>query len=264
MQEFKILGHIDLPERKIRPEEYRELLKGKMTEISHEVNEQFGCDFLDENGSILMAESDTLEEDKKTVSDLEENWAREQHKTVLEWRWARDKNTATITEMAITLVFHRMLKDRFIVARAATIDDYENGADNVLIDKETGAVVCGFDEVYDGEGNKDEKTKEALSDGGTSLKYGATIIDGQIVRKKLNSIPTFYISLTKTDLDKLLKDLKSSNEPTETEKNIVLQMITSLEKQYSEAKEIANGLKLLKNLDSFAESLEIIKNQINK
>lgn len=266
MQEFKIIGHIDLPEKKIRPEEYRDFLEKKMGGISREVNKQFGCEFLDNKGCILMSGN---EADEKFVNDLEENWASRQYKTVEEWRQSKDKNPATITEMAVTTTLHRLLGNRFIVARASAYDDYKHHVDNVLIDKETGAVVCGFDEVLGFEGDdggevKGKKTQDILADGGSSLKYGATIEDGKIVKKELNSIPTFYLSLSKEELASLLKDIKTSNEPTENEKNIVIKMITSLENQYEDAQKNANGLKLIKNLDKFAESLSVIQEQINK
>lgn len=269
MQEFKILGCIDLPEKKIRPEEYRNLLEEKMNRISREVNEQFECELLNEQGNIIMAESETLEADEKLVDDLEEEWASRQYKTVDEWRQAKDKNPATITEMAVTATLHRLLGNRFIVARASTFDDYKHGIDNVLIDKKTGAIVCGFDEVLGYSGNdggvvKNKKTQEVLSDGGSSLKYGATIEEGKLKRKALDSIPTFYLSLSKEELANLLKDIKASSNPTENERNLATKMIASLENQYEDAKKIANGLKLIKNLDKFAESLDIIREQINK
>jgi len=269
MQEFKIIGHIELPEKKLRPEEYRGLLENKMAEISNEVNEQFAYKFLDKSGNILMAEHPDLVADQNFVTSLEENWAREQYKTIDEWRESKEKNPATITEMTVTLVLHRLLRDRFIVARASSFDDYKYGVDNVLIDKETGAVVCGFDEVLgftgdDGGTKKDEKIKKSLAHGGTSLKYGATIKDGQIARQELKNIPTFYLSLSKEDLGALLKDLKANSEPTENEKHLALKMLNSLDKQYSEAKEIAVNEVLRENLDKFAGSLETIKQQINK
>lgn len=268
MQEFKIIGHIELPEKKIKPESYRGFLEDKMLEIGNEVNEEFSYNLIDHQGSIKMADTETSESDKKAVIDLETKWAAEQHKTLAEWRYSKDKNPSNITEMAVTLVLHRLLKNRFIVARASAYDDYHYGVDNVLIDKETGAVVCGFDEVLGYEGDdgaeiKDAKTKKILARGGTSLKYGATIEAGQIKRQELKNIPTFFLSLSKAELDILLKDLQSSNQPTNNEKNLALKMLTSLDKQYSEAKEIAVHETLQANLDKFAGSLEVIKQQIN-
>lgn len=269
MQEFKIIGHIDLPERKVRPEEYINFLETQMRDMQSSVNEEFKCHLLDEENKISIEGGPDTETDQKFISDIETNWATLERKTVEEWRKSKDRNPSTIAELAITLVLHKLLGNRFIVARASTFDDYKHHVDNVLIDKETGAVVCGFDEVLgftgdDGGEKKDKKIKENLSRGGTSLKYGATIVDGKVERKSLENIPTFFLSLSKEELNTLLADLKSNKLPTETEKKIVLKMIASLENQYDEAKKIAVNNNLNKNLDKFAASLEIIKNQINQ
>lgn len=269
MQEFKIIGHIDLPERKIRPEEYRNFLETQMSDMQSSVNEEFKYHLLDEENKISIEGGPDTELDQKFISDLETNWAIQERKTVEEWRKSKDRNPSTIAELAITLVLHKLLGDRFIVARASTFDDYKHHVDNVLIDKETGAVVCGFDEVLgftgdDGGEKKDKKIKENLSRGGTSLKYGATIVDGKVERKSLENIPTFFLSLSKEELNSLLVDLKSNKLPTEAEKKIVLKMIASLENQYDDAKKIAINHNLNKNLEKFAASLEIIKNQINQ
>jgi hypothetical protein len=269
MSELKILGYINLPEKKIRPEEYRGFLEDKMSGVGKEVNEQFEHKLLDSSGSIIMSENSDLENDLKFVDDLENNWAREQHKTVAEWRESKKKNSSTITEMAVTLSLHRLLQERFIVARSSSYDDYKYGVDNVLIDKETGAVVCGFDEVLGHEGDdggekKKEKIEKILSRGGASLKYGATIEDGKIQRKELKNIPTFYLSLSKLELDNLLKDLKTNGRPTENERQIALKMIHSLEIQYAQAQENDYHPALKANLESFAKSLETIKEELNK
>ena len=271
MSEFnlKIIGKIELPEKKPRPEDYRGLLETKMFDIGNQVNKEFACDLLDSKASILMAGSSSLESDKKFVSDLENKWASEQRKTVDDWHKSKDRNPATIAEMAVTVVLHKLLGERFIVARSSTFDDYKYGVDNVLIDKETGAVVCGFDEVLGFEGDdggekKNKKIKETLSHGGTSLKYGATILDGQIKRQNLENIPTFFLSLSKDELNTLLLDLKINPSSTENEKKLILKMVTSLENQAEEAKKIVLNYNLQKNLEKFATSIEIIKKQINQ
>jgi len=269
MQEFKIIGKIELPEKKIKPEEYREFLEHKLADNGREVNEELGEDFLDEKGTILMSGGLELENDQQFVADLENNWAREQHKTVGEWRQSKDRNPATIAEMAVTASLHRLLKERFIVARASVYDDYRYGIDNVLIDKETGAVVCGLDEVLghdgdDGASKKEEKIKKILAKGGASLKYGATINNGKLERQSLKNIPTFYLSLSKEELDNLLKDLKGSAEATEREKDLALKIISSLERQAESNKMEIKNEDLALNFEKFSTSLEIIKKQINK
>lgn len=268
MQEFKILGHIDLPEKKIRPEEYRNFLETKMKEVGDGVNEKITHQLLDESGSIFMSGEDA-NKDLQFVNNLESNWAREQHKTIEDWCLAKEKNPATITEMAVTLSLHRLLENRFIVARASSYDDYVNHVDNVLIDKETGAVVCGFDEVLghdgdDGGEKKREKINKILNHGGASLKYGATITNGEIERKELKNIPTFFLSLSKVELDNLLKDLKLSSSPTNNERQLAFKMLASLESQYENIadRDYHPGLKA--NLLAFSDSLNIIKEELNK
>jgi len=267
-QEFKIVGHINLPEKRIRPEEYQNFLEAEMQKVQTGINEEFKCDLLDEENKISMEGAVGAEADKKFVAGRELEWSSLERKTVAEWQRSKNKNPSTIAEMAITLVLHRLLGNRFIVARASTFDDYRHHVDNVLIDKETGAVVCGFDEVLgftgdDGSAKKDKKIKENLARGGTSLKYGATIVNGQIERKSLENIPTFFLSLSKEELSKLLIDLKTNQVPTDNEKQIVLKMVASLENQSVEAEKISINYKLKENLAKFNDSLKVIKNQIN-
>jgi len=269
MQEFKIVGHIDLPEKKIRPEDFRSLLESEMSIIKNEVNEEVKCNFLNDKACIEMAENPDLAKDKKFVSDLENEWAEFLHKTPEEWRYSKDKNPASITEMVVTLILHRLLKERFIVARASSYDDYKHHVDNVLIDKKTGAVVCGFDEVIgykgdDGGDKKDEKIKKILSYGGTSLKYGATIVDGKIKRQEFKNIPTFFLSLSKEELNSLLIDLKAKKPTSENGKILAHKLLSSLDEQYLEAKGVAVNQALKENLDKFADSLEVIRSLVNK
>jgi len=265
---LNILGKIDLPKIDPRPEEFRELLEGKMRGIKQEVNEFYEYEFLDDAAKVKMEGAD-LEADNKFVAERERTWAGEHHQSVDEWRKGRDKNPATITEMAVTLILHKWLGEDFVIARACSYDDYKYGVDNVLIDKKTGVAVCGFDEVLgftgdDGGEKKDKKIKDAILNGGSSLKYGATIEDAKLKRRDLRSMPTFCLSLSKKELINLLVDLKSSNTKTENEKNVILKLVASLGNQNEEAKKIASNNFLKKNLEKFAGSLEIIKNIINQ
>lgn len=269
MEGLKILGKIELPEKKIRPEEYRYFLEEKLATRSREINEDWNLDFLDENGTIKIPDDESNAADRQFVFTREQEWAAYQHKTVAEWQAARAKNPSLIAEMAVTLSLSRQLGERFIVARASAFDDYRYGVDNLLIDKESGAAVCGFDDVLgfsgdDGGSKKRQKIEKSLAAGGSRVKYGATISEGRLVRQKLENLPTFYLSLSKQELGDLLKDLKAGETVSEKEHALGNKLIASLAEQQRAAKEIATNLALQKNLDQFNDSLLAMESLINK
>lgn len=210
-----------------------------------------------------------MEADKNKVSECEEFYAREQKQTLEDWQKNKDKSRSTIAEMAITLVLHRLLGNRFIVARASKFDDYTHGIDNILIDKETGSIVCGFDDVlgYNGDDGGDKKSKrvnESLLRGGSFLDYGATIEKGKVLRKDFRNIPTFFVSISKDELDIILSDLEKNTESTENEKRLISKIVNSLEKQKKEADSMAIMVSLRNNLNNFTKSLEVIKKYLNE
>ncbi len=270
---MNIIGKIELPPReiKINVERYHDFLLGEMSSIKNEVNGKFG-DFLDDeaNIKIFSLDNNDAENDKQKLRQKEEVWANEQHKDLATWQRDKERNPANIAEMAITLVLHRFLKDRFIVARASKYDDYEHGVDNVIIDKETGVIICGFDEVIDfdyrtEENKKVKKVKNSLEHGGTEIKYGATVIDGELQRKSFRNIPTFYLSLFKKDLDKLLLSLQNNQGKSEESMQIINKLVESLEEQHRDFSTLnLSNNNLKNNFDKFSDSLSVIKNLIQQ
>ena len=99
--------------------------------------------------------------------------------------------------------------------------------------------------------------------GGTTLKYGATISDGKLIRKELKNIPTFFLSLSKDELNRNLADLKSTDSKTDNEVRLVYKLIASLESQYKEEQNISVNEALLENFRKFEKSLELIKQLLN-
>jgi hypothetical protein len=126
-----------------------------------------------------------------------------------------------IFEILKTLLFHEFLNESFVVVRASRFDDIKNGIDNIIIDKETGSIVCAFDEVsaLPHDRRSDEKTGKILSESqqGTSLKYSLVLKDGEIVPgPELRNIPIFCLRLSPKEVKRLFygfKDLKEGALP---------------------------------------------------
>lgn len=251
------------PEKIFQPEVYLDNLKKQLAALAAEVNQEFG-DFLNTDGQINLSGRD-MASDAALVEQQEDGFALEAGKSRDDWYRAKELNPASLTEMALTLVLHKFLKNDFIIARASSYDDYNNGVDQAIIDKKTGAVVCGFDEVItpfkDGRAPKKEKKMEKkMLAGGASLKYGATVINNQLERRPLRNIPDFYLSLTKEDLIKILSSLKGGNEISREEKSIFSHLVKSLEEQFSSFPDRQNlPPELAANLGKFKDSLEKIK-----
>jgi pyruvate dehydrogenase complex dehydrogenase (E1) component len=105
----------------------------------------------------------------------------------------------------LACVFHRILGREFVVASASVYDDYFNGIDTVLVDKETGDVICALDEVHDEEGRarhqkKIESIIKTAKKGGAKIKYGITFEKddktgaNKLVQKTISNIPKFYLN----------------------------------------------------------------------
>lgn len=266
----KIVGKIDLdkipktPDRIPNREAHLQNLKAQLAGLAAEVNAEFGeGDFLNSDGRITLNGPDA-ESDAALVEQQEEGFSLEARKSREEWKKDNELNQTALNEMALTLVLHKFLKKDFIVARASSYDDYNNGTDQVIIDKKTGAVVCGFDEVVsmhdDGQvPAKNIKIERKMVSGGTRLKYGATIKDKQLQRESLGNIPAFYLPLTKSDLSKLLGVLKDGNTITEIEKAVFKHLVEFLKKQFDSFNDRTDlHPKLKANLEKFKDSLEKI------
>ncbi len=258
-------GKIDLEKFKKpeRPETFLDDLKKRLAEKSKDLNEKYGFNFVDEEGRILESGEDA-EKDKEHSLDLENNWAKEKGMSLDDFRKDKERGSGVIAELAITLMLDKILGDRFIVARASTYDDYHNGIDNVIIDKESGAVICGFDEVVDdmqgyySEANKKEKMKKIASAGGAKIKYGATFENGNLKPASFKNVPTFYVSLASPELSRLASEIKKDDElPSELEFKIFKRLINSLNEQ-------AANLKMNKDLSREAEDAILRLTELSK
>lgn len=109
-------------------------------------------------------------EDKNWINSLEKEW----HVDSVSGK--RRKAFAERLEKLATAIFYKFLKNDFIVARTSRFDDIKAGADNIIIERRTGNIVCAFDEVGDAFGErfqeKQWKTLHKNTKGGTNIKYG--------------------------------------------------------------------------------------------
>lgn len=214
--------------------------------------------FAEESGGIYPAVS--VEEDKAEVHTLEWDFTgadnpqtREFYRTefravtedqvIEKWRQNKEKDKSSQTEMAVTILLHKMLGRDFVVARTAAWDDYRGGVDNVILDKRTGAVVCAFDEIHEDRigkrlADKREKVKKIVARGGARMRYGIAMEDGRLKRSRLDNLPMFYLSLGDADLENLLVGIGDGLESVSpAEEQVLGKLLGSLREQV----EMLNG-----------------------
>jgi len=193
-------------EKNEKIEGLREFIESAAREIREKDNVP-----LREDGRIDMNAFSGIHPD--TPEDLRraKEWHEEWHPNVAEEEIARKRllSDGEKLEMLAQAVFHKNIGNRFIVARASEYDDRVNGVDTILLDRETGNLVCAFDEVGDAGGAVyQEKQKNILeknmNQGGAELKYGISLekTGGSKSLKlgRVEHIPVFYIALPKNKI----------------------------------------------------------------
>ena len=268
-------------------------LKGLMKTIVDEIREDLRKNFAQENGfvdgdgSIRMNNfydsnvenqkkfAEKSQDDKKAVDLQERHWAgldsneskinrarayglpeNADDKAILqEYRRHKETSLPNQLEMAITILLHKRFGDRYVVVRASKYDDYFNGIDNVLVNKETGDVICAFDEVRmdersDRDTHKKERSRKKASEGGASLKYGFRIQNNKILKQTIHSIPIFCLGLDSQDCSDLINNISYTDKATnptlrvqpmnDTEERILQKLLDSIREQRDRLLEDAN------------------------
>ena len=132
---------------------------------------------------------------------LSEFGADTPEKIISQWKINREKLLAGQWEKAAVILMARLAPE-FLVARASAYDDYKNGVDNIILDKETGDIICAFDEVRDEPGGQRQKKKAAdllkYARRGATIKYGLGFEKDEtgarkLIRKEIKNIPKFYL-----------------------------------------------------------------------
>ncbi len=275
------------------PEQSYSRLKGLMKTIVDEIREDLRKNFAQENGfvdsdgSIRMNNfydsnvenqkefAEKSQDDKKAVDLQERHWAgldsneskinrarayglpeNADDKAILQaYRRHKETSLPNQLEMAITILLHKRFGDRYVVVRASKYDDYFNGIDNVLVNKETGDVICAFDEVRmdersDRDTHKKERSRKKASEGGASLKYGFRIQNNKILKQTIHSIPIFCLGLDSQDCSDLINNISYTDKATnptlrvqpmnDTEERILQKLLDSIREQRDRLLEDAN------------------------
>ncbi len=284
-QEFKVVGKIDLaslekfnkPKRGMTEkvsgfDEYQNILDEKLGIMAQEINGHYG-DFVSADGSISM---DSYPEDffdrrraDEYIKKLEDIFITQSGQNRETWEREREKKAGIVAEKVLVLLFHKMMgkaDNGFVTVRASRYDDY-HGIDTVIIDKETGNPICGFDEMSADEDDslrqKGSKIyNQIVSYDGALIQYGAIIKDGKLQKRTLKNVPAFYLAISKKELEEVLPNL-AGEDVSAQEIKIFQSLVSSLEQQlkniyreydgeYNELRLIRN--RLLKELEELKES----------
>lgn len=260
---IKILGKIDLPVEvdKFKFKDYYAFLNNELFQLAKSLNQ--GQKILNSDGSIIVKNKQQAEK----VADWQAFNARKFKISQEEYLDNKEKSQPVLAEKTITLLLNRLLADKFIVVRASAYDDLQ-GVDNVILDKKTGNVVCGFDDVLshigdDGRNKKSKKVRDIMLKGGINLEHGLSFNqEKQLEIKRLNNLPAFYLSLSKEELKNILKSFKQSNQVGNVEKKVLGKFINSIEDQLNDLPMKELDYRLLENINNFKISLASIKQEL--
>lgn len=276
-----------------------EKMKSVMARISHEVNSEaqrkYGLEglvneslhidptyFAREKGGVY--EEADITDDKETVTALDRyNCAADNANTqkfykdqygietpegiVVKHLEKKEESKSNQAEMIITALLHKVLKDKFLVVRASVFDDYKHGIDNLILDKETGAVICAFDEVLENQGDRErgavkkiEKIKKSAIRGGTEAKYGISLKGEMLTRNHTRNIPVFYLTLESKDLIELTDNLFDNHEGvTEAEGWLFSHLVYSIKEQKEMLEKLNLPPVMKRKLEGFEQSLATLE-----
>lgn len=215
-------------------------------------------DFLD------LYKKEEVEKDRDKIKAYEKEWYEGSSEEIIKEEQA-EKNGEKL-EILVVVLFSKFLREKFVVVRSSRYDDIFNGVDTVILEKETGKLVCAFDEVADTTGpdlqNKIKEVTKKNKSGG-KLRYGLKIENGEIKKGVVMGAPIFYMALSERRINESIKNLSlSSEEKSDYEKDLFKYFISLLQHQYDSLvleKHIDQSIKnrvgtFKKVLDKFKES----------
>ena len=225
---------------------------------------------------VVQGDSRKIKEMEIVFSGAEKPRVQEFHKTkgintvediVEHWRENKVRGKSGQAEIAISILLHKVLHEKFLVVRASTYDDYNGGVDNIVLNKETGEVICAFDEVHDSFGGKEtnkkiEKIQKIALKGGAKARYGIQLENVVLTRSKMENIPVFYLSLNQDELAELLAHMNYDPHGNQTaiERMVFSKLVQSLREQKIFLESLNGLIPILKEkLRKFENTLETLE-----
>ena len=233
-------------------------------EISDELRDEYGIEGLigDDCGIRMEAYKEinpaVYEKDKKKAEQKEEEWSGVKNEGTRKfycekYGLAEDISDGEIVErhleemfkekpkkleMMMTILLHKAFRDGYFVVRSAKSDDYFGGIDNVIVNKETGDVICAFDEVRENSrsnrrNEKDEKVTARARSGGAELIYGFTVLEGKVKLRSMGNLPLFCLGLDGNEYDELANAIEYDGNSglNEVEQRFLEKILASIEEQ---------------------------------
>jgi len=175
-----------------------------------------------------------IKKDKEKIKNCEEKWFGGSSEKIVKEK--QNEKDGEKLEILTIILFSKFLKDKFIVVRSSRYDDIFNGVDTIILEKETGNLVCFFDEVAAISGpDLQGKIRDVMKKNkkGSRLKYGLKIKEGKIKKESVEGAPIFYLALPKKQINDGIKNLSASAEKTDYEKKLFKYFIDLIQLQYS-------------------------------
>lgn len=223
---------------------------------------------IDDDGRISMPAYKNLYRD--VDRDISRSW--EGRGNTEELHTEQMEHLGEKLEMLAYAIFAKNFGEGFVIARSSTYDDWSSGADTILLDRETGALVCAFDEVGDTTGEAYEKKqrlirKRNLEGGGVHLKYGLSMAakgdKRNVTPAAVNNVPIFYIALRSAFIDKGMSEFQSDPKAQSPfEQQLFSYFVATISQQIEGLKLYGNRLNpnLKKGLGDFESAMNRIKN----
>jgi hypothetical protein len=276
-----------------KPKKLESLLLETAQGINSKLSESFGKEPVVDESCSIRPESflkkyegpysdESVSQDEEYVYQKEKEWAgiysentrawykergiTEEKEMIADWHARREKQMHTRFEKYATVLFNKMLGEKFLFIRTCASDDYRKSVDNFIIDEETGNIICAFDSLNyskpkeertkDRKEEKMERVQKSISGGGSSVKYGLGFENKKYVKKQLSHLPLFFVSLDNDEAHKAIERLENSGGVIgEDEHEIFEKFINSFEEQIANIEEKPMHAGMKKSIETFKEAL---------